>query len=288
VPDPESSGRKKRERKWGYYPEDIEALKFARRCWPPEDEYRLPERCLEAEIMDWADDLTYAVHDVDDFFRAGLVPLDRLAQPMGVEMTRFRRLLIELRDEDVTAFPEYSVEELVHTVETVLDDEETPKEPYRHTVEARAKLRQWTIRLVEAFQEAFHIEEDVKAGGARVRIDPELRLQVEALKMLVVVYVIRRPGLAVVQRGQQRLIEELFNIYFDASEPEGLRMRKSNRSLFPPTARDRLLPGKTGTDRARVVVDLISGLTEATAIQLHSRLTGAHTAPTLDAVAHIG
>ena len=31
--------------------------------------------------MDWADDVTYAVHDMDDFYRAGLVPLERLSDP---------------------------------------------------------------------------------------------------------------------------------------------------------------------------------------------------------------
>src|SRR5262249_30395534 len=29
--------------------------------------------------MDWADDITYSVHDTEDFYRAGLIPLDRLA-----------------------------------------------------------------------------------------------------------------------------------------------------------------------------------------------------------------
>ena len=28
--------------------------------------------------MDWADDITYAIHDVADFYVAGKIPLDRL------------------------------------------------------------------------------------------------------------------------------------------------------------------------------------------------------------------
>ena len=28
--------------------------------------------------MDWADDISYAIHDLDDYFRAGLVPLHLL------------------------------------------------------------------------------------------------------------------------------------------------------------------------------------------------------------------
>jgi dGTP triphosphohydrolase len=37
-------------------------------------------RSPEAEIMDWADDITYAIHDMIDFYCAGLIPLHLLAE----------------------------------------------------------------------------------------------------------------------------------------------------------------------------------------------------------------
>ena len=37
------------------------------------------EKTLEAQIMDWADDMAYATNDADDWFRAGYMPLARLA-----------------------------------------------------------------------------------------------------------------------------------------------------------------------------------------------------------------
>ena len=94
----------------------------------------------------------------------------------------------------------------------------------------------------------------------------------------------RRPGLAVVQHGQQRIVGELFKAYFDASE-EG---KGGDRRIFPPGPKRTLDEGPNDPAyRARVVVDLIAGLTEEAAVELHRRLFGDGTATTLDATAHM-
>jgi dGTPase len=253
----------------------------ARTGWPDEG----TERSLQAEVMDWADDLTYAVHDVDDFFRAGLVPLDRLAVksgPNSPEGKRLAALLLEARDARPDAFPPYAIGELVEAACGIIALY-GPTTPYEHTTAARAEMRVFGSRLITRYLEAFSLSDVPGEGKTKLVLDETARREVEALKMLVVVYVVLRPALAVVQKGQMRLISELFEAYFDASRKGG------DRRLFPPSARERLdRAGETDAARARVVVDLISGLTETAAVQLHQRLMGGWTGPTLDAMATIG
>lgn len=62
--------------KFGYYAQDVKAFDFAFEKVRSKLEDK--ERTLEAQIMDWADDITYAIHDIEDFYRAGWIPLDRL------------------------------------------------------------------------------------------------------------------------------------------------------------------------------------------------------------------
>lgn len=275
----------KREQKWGSYADDREAFEFARLGWPSEDGNALPERCLAAEIMDWADDLTYAVHDVDDFFRAGLIPLDRLGEAAGTETKHLIELLDDARTADPAAFPNYEPDELAEAARQVISllglDE-----PYRHTASARAAMREFGSRLITSYLDAFSLSDDPVSGKVRLEIDDVAQREVEALKMLVVAYVVRRPSLAVVQQGQMRVIGELFEWYFEASSPD---VKIGNRHLFPPGVKERLdKGGDTADERARVVLDLISGLTESSALQLHNRISGGWKGSALDATAVIG
>lgn len=272
-----------REHKWGYYLTDQSAFDFARMYYPPETPRDLPERSLEALIMDWADDLTYAVHDVDDFFRAGLIPLHRLADDTDDEFKRLEDLMEETRAASPKSWPAYDVQDLLGAVHGVAGGV-APVGAYRHTRDLRRDMRRLGSELITRYLSAFEVTDDASSAQVRVSVDPDLVREVEALKLLVRLYVVSRPGLAVVQHGQQRVIRDLFRFYFEASDAG-----TGNRRLFPPGARETLEAGPNEAGpRARVVTDLIAGLTESAAIQLHHRMAGGWTAPALDATAQIG
>ena len=56
--------------------------------WARELDPGTKRKSAEAELMDWADDIAYSVHDLEDFYQCGKIPLDRLVQDPG-ELDRF-------------------------------------------------------------------------------------------------------------------------------------------------------------------------------------------------------
>jgi dGTPase len=270
----------KRSRKWGFYDDDAETFKWVRFDPPVEPKGEPPRHSLEAAIMEWADDLTYAVHDVDDFYRARLVPLERLGDPDSDEMKVFEQLLHEANAEKPGSLGG-TVEELIEKAKELLPGPDTPTGPYQHTRDDRRQMKRFTSERITEYLSAFRVESN--GGAVRVVVDDETEKAVSVLQALVRVYVIRRPGLAVVQHGQQRVVEGLFGFYYDASKKE-----KGDRRLFPPAYKAQLDAGvDMPSERVRLVIDLIAGLTEDSAIKLYQRLAGGAVAPTLDATAYM-
>jgi dGTPase len=242
-----------RESKWGAYPPDSDSLKWVRKAWPEPAEAL---RSLEAEIMDWADDVTYAVHDVDDFYRAGLIPLDRLRSDPA-ELERFQEYLSgrSVPTEVIEAAEKLSGDKLGLGI----------SDPYEGRLEQRAALRAAGGGLIGRYVQAVQIEEADGRVWFTLPADPVA--EVTMLKELTWCYVIDRPSLAILQDGQRTVIHTLFTRYQEAVENHEYR-------LFPPGYVERLEDAETDGARARAVIDLIAGLTETAAIQIYQRLRG--------------
>jgi dGTPase len=239
--------------KWGAYESDREAFDFARAKHPSGSE----ERCLGAEIMDWADDLTYAVHDLEDFYRAGAVPLDRLYNS-PLELDSFLES-IEAECDQGGRLEGAEAAKIQSEARYAFGQLLAFEEPYAGNRQQRQTLRERTNFLISNFMNAFKVEED----GA-VEIADWARNQVEALKQLTWHYVINRPGLSSVQEGQRRVVRELFECYSEAADGKPIHM-------LPPLEQEMVVDTR---QPERVATDFIARLTEDRALELYRRVTG--------------
>ncbi len=89
-------------KKWGFYESEREIFDWVSRNQPK------LRRSLGAEIIDWADDITYAIHDLLDFFRSGKIPIDRLKTDK-MEYFRFFNGILNRRPEWEKEEAEYAV-----------------------------------------------------------------------------------------------------------------------------------------------------------------------------------
>jgi dGTPase len=256
----------KRSEKYGAYRTDEQAFNFAREDSPEHEPSAL------ARLMDWADDVTYAVHDMDDFFRAGLVPLDRL-KGQGREVERFAAALTERgRIKDV--------DKAIAALQDVLAFFPL-KEPYEGRIEERIALRGFGSRLITVYMEALKLENSAAAGKIDLVIEETASEQVEVLKALTWEYVVERPSLAVMQHGHTTVVGFLYAEYFKATAEKG------DVRIVPPAFRHRVEKDMTVGARKHLALDLVSSLTERDAIELYRRMTGVAPGSLLDAAARI-
>jgi dGTPase len=246
----------KRHKKWGAYTQELDQFKWARRLSSGD------ERSAEAEIMDWADDVTYAVHDVNDFYRAGLIPLDRLAVTAR-ERQSFYDDVFQRGD-----YPPYSRPELEEAFEKFCSF--LPfTEPYAGTNRHRSELRSLSAGMISMYVRGGLEIPNNQSGDRVLRVNPEHEKAVIMLKELTWHYVILRPSLATQQHGQRLVIQTLCSIFMDAA------LTKKRRVLFPFAFQDLLEQAGNNTPAlARIVCDYIAGMTEKQAVALHLKLTG--------------
>jgi dGTPase len=256
----------KKRSKWSAYKSEERYFSWAVEHAAPD------QKSDEAELMDWADDIAYSVHDLEDFHRVGIIPWhiilsdgerDRLvagavSKWFGAPADANARMRGALDRIEETVFPFPAVTD----------------EIYDGTREQRNQLRNLTSIWIGRFIQSVGI--DVAGDSAQIQLETEASDDVRMLKYFARHYIIGLPALSAQQFGQRRVIRDLFEIFLE----RGLR---GKLDLMP--SRLRYIWEDHRYDKpARLAADCISSLTENEAQQLHRRLTGIETGSVLDPI----
>lgn len=239
---------------YGIYDDDIEVAAWVRQGAPKD---RL---CLEAQVMDWADDVAYSVHDLEDALVVGHVDFARLADPTERRAVAETAAKLYCPGTDLTELEEVFAELLA--------------EPYwpdhfDGTLRTLAALKNLTSTLIGRFCLAAEDATRRRYGpGPLTRYDADLvvprrqRLECALLKGVTAHYVwISHEA----NRARQReLILELAD-WMLAGAPGTLE----------PQFRVAWHRAPDDAARLRVVVDQIASLTDTSAVAFHARLRAA-------------
>lgn len=242
--------------KWGYYTSESEIFKWVR------EGFSRRHRCLIAEIMDWADDITFAIHDLVDFFRAGCIPVDRCKPPQSAERSRLQNGVFRRKPKWEASRKDYesALDNLLVQFPFKADRR------YEDTESDRAKLYAFSSALIKYYVTGIELA-DASDQFPLLRVNEHAQREVEMLKQFTWEYVIEDPSLAVPQTGQRAAVRNVFNCLMDANKTNKLH-------LFPGPYMDLLAKARGRKVRTRLVADCVSGMTERQILGMHQCLLG--------------
>jgi dGTPase len=256
--------------KFGAYAEDAEVFGWIRQGAPD----RRP--CLEAQVMDWADDVAYSVHDMEDGFHAGLITFKNLKSE--TERAEVSRTAIAYCPNGVTE------PELAEILEALLALDIWPAS-YDGGPGTVAALKNLTSELIGRFcvaaqqatlaaasESAPHptttpLSHTSPIGHSFTRYAADLvvprrqRLECALLKAITARYVMNRAGVVAAQARERELLTEL-TYAVERGAPQTL----------DPLLRPSWDAAQTDAARRRVVIDQVASLTDTSAIAWHHRL----------------
>jgi dGTPase len=262
--------------KFGYYAEEADDFQQARSI----PGVRAELQSVEAAIMDLADDVTYALHDLQDFYLARILPVPVVLKELRgyVEKRQSRRgaseggsgsAIVGLGRKLERNYPErYNADALLGAVKVVLGDIETNfAEHFNATPDAVANVCKYVSEKIGMLTRDIIVTTQPTGERAAVYLRQDLWHQVQVLKQLTSEQVIGRPDMAVYQRAQQRTLTDLLeamNAWWE--DPD------DKRRLPQPLLEWRMRAEEGGREPRRCLVDFVAGLSDHQAAGLRRGL----------------
>ena len=238
-------------RKFGVYEDDLEIFNWYR------SGVESGKTSMEAQIMDWSDDVAYSVHDLEDSLVSGQIKLDQLSS----DLPKLFKVAQEMYLADIT-------ESEMQSALAALQKLSCWPRYYDGTHRSLARLKDLASQLIGRFAQAAEVATQEKFGdGDLTRYNANLvvpraqRVEVALLKSMAGHYVINASDSQIRYGEQQRLLTELVEAILE-SAPTTLE------SFFLQDWQN----AQTDQARLRVVIDQVASLTDPGAVALHKRL----------------
>jgi dGTPase len=237
-------------RKFGVYEDDLDVFRWYRESRPD------GRRCLEAQTMDWSDDVAYSVHDVEDGVASRRLDLRALRSPS--EMAQVIKVTRELYAVDLDEA------ELTEALSRVLATGWIPASHNGSRTDLAA-LKDMTSLLIGRFVQAVGVATRQKYGqgpltryNADLVIPDSVRAECAVLKGTAAHFVMFTDERRSLMGGQRTQIHELVEAY-----------RAQPHARLDPLHRADFVGAVDDGDALRVIIDQVASLSDPRAKVLH-------------------
>jgi dGTPase len=249
-------------RKFGVYADDLAAFEWLRAGAPPAPDAEVARpgatRCIEAQVMDWADDIAYSVHDLEDALHAEHV------RPSFFRDAEQRAMICATA---ASMYSDRSADELAPVLDDLLRLPFWPAD-YDGGPWALVALKRLTSELIGRFSvaavaatRAAHGDGPLTRYGADLVVPDVVRAECALLKAVTAHYVMARADLLAIHEQQRQTVTELVAAVADRA-PDALS----------PALRPAWSAASSDAAKLRVVVDQVASLTDNSARSWHMRL----------------
>lgn len=277
--------------KFNVYHEQAEILVDARSFLP--SNFGSKTQSLEASVMDTADDITYAIHDLEDSYLSGMLDVARVLADLDACIEQFnkpnaanpftqlrRKLSLDYPESWVTDADFYEALKMANSLLRVRMEFANGGQSTDGESAVRAELS----NAISKFITAVDVKPSVLwANGPYLGLPRPEWHQIQVLKHVTKNYVISAPDVAILQFGQEKILVELISMLRDWAKRDGSRLPRALREELQ-IAKDLIKdPSSRGygvgkfVDRGdpnRAFLDYLCMLTDTQCVTLHEKLSG--------------
>lgn len=209
-------------KKFGVYASDLAAFTRARTALF-ENDPTSKQQSLEASIMDLADDIAYAIHDLEDFAAASVIDAARVLADLRDALNQmgtgpkafeessgtdpFTAEAANLRFKSV--FDDSAYSQALTSTETLFTEAFSKGSELDHV--GLSQLKELLSERITSFFRNLVISDDLDSDdGPSVRLAKTDWHNMQALKVITRRYLIATPRMQTIQRAQTRTVERLF------------------------------------------------------------------------------